>query len=84
MQGRWVIAGTPLDEPYPCRCKERPAHARGWKTWRCSPAWCPCAGAPTAGKPRDCCAYRVSPEAHVMAKAAWELEVRRRELEELL
>lgn len=77
---RWVIAGTPLSEPYPCRCKERPPHARHWKSWKCSPAWCPCAGAvPLHGDP-DCCGWHTTPADVVMAKAAWELRKRAEDL----
>lgn len=74
----WLIAGTSTSDPYPCRCRERPSWAK-----RCSPAWCPCAGRPDPFDP-DCCGFRYSPEEVVMAKAAWELERRRKEREEIL
>lgn len=66
--GVWIIAGTPISEPYPCRCQERPAWAR-----ECSAAWCPCAGRADPQTP-DCCGWRFSPADHVMAKAAWDLK----------
>ncbi len=71
----WLIAGTPLEDTYPCRCHERLGRT-------CSPAWCPCAGYPRPGMPSWCCSYRFSPADVVMAKAAWELK--RRQQEELL
>lgn len=78
----WIVTRTPLADTYPCQCHVRPAHAIGWKTWSCSPAFCPCAGRDPEGMPADCCSWRVGPEQHVMAKAAWDLT--KREREELL
>jgi hypothetical protein len=72
----WIVAGTPIGDMYPCQCHVRPAHARGWKTWTCSPAFCPCAGHEPEGRPADCCAWRVGPAEVVMAKAAWDLKKR--------
>jgi hypothetical protein len=68
---RWIIAGTPTDEAYPCRCfTDR-------KPWvkECSAAWCPCAGRTDPQGPA-CCGHRFSPAAVVMAKAAWDLQRR--------
>lgn len=75
---QWIIAGTSTAEPYPCRCKERPAHAIGWAKWQCSPAWCPCAGRTDPPEP-DCCGWHVTAADVVMAKAAWELQRRARD-----
>lgn len=52
--GRWLIAGTPIDEPYPCRCRN---------AGRCySPRQCPCTGRPDpeagGGDPQRCCGFR--------------------------
>jgi hypothetical protein len=51
MAMRWLIAGTPVTEPYPCRCDER-------KFSKCSPQYCPCAGRVDAlgEMPASCCA----------------------------
>ncbi len=47
--GRWLIAGTPLTEPYPCRCYR--GKACGMR--------CPCAGRTDAAQmPTRCCARR--------------------------
>jgi hypothetical protein len=72
----WIMAGTDSREPYPCQCHVRPLHARGWKNWTCSPAFCPCAGHDPEGRPADCCAWRVGPAEVIMAKAAWDLKKR--------
>lgn len=79
---RWIVARTPLGEPYPCRCHERPAWARRLATWECSAAFCPCSGRDPDGMPPECCSWRRSPADHVMAKAAWDLK--KRQEEELL
>jgi hypothetical protein len=54
--GRWLIAGTPIDEPYPCRCKGR----------SCVPRQCPCTGRPDpeagGGDSRRCCGSRYPAE----------------------
>jgi hypothetical protein len=52
--GRWLIAGTPIGEPYPCRCRN---------AGRCSaPRQCPCTGRPDPeagnGDPTRCCGFR--------------------------
>lgn len=72
----WIVAGTDCRDAYPCQCHVRPLHARGWKSWTCSPAFCPCAGRDPEGQPADCCAWRVGPADVVMAKAAWDLKKR--------
>ena len=44
--GRWLVAGTPAGDPYPCRCRGR-----------CSPNWCECAGrVDLLNVPATCCA----------------------------
>lgn len=51
----WVIAGTPVGEPYPCRCDELSPFGRV----QCDTKWCPCFGrADTFGTPDDCCGRR--------------------------
>lgn len=76
--GRWLIAGTALDQPYPCRCNERPEWAKD-----CSPAWCPCAGRTDREHvPASCCSWRVTPAMHVAAMQAWRAEKARREAQE--
>lgn len=60
----WIIAGTPIDQPYPCRCAERRGRV-------CSPAWCPCAGRsdpPGAA----CCGHRFTPQDHLTALREWQ------------
>lgn len=74
----WIVARTSNAEPYPCMCHVRPAHARTWKTWECSAAWCACAGRPDPQEP-DCCGWRRTPADAVMAKAAWDVKKRNRE-----
>jgi hypothetical protein len=66
--GVWLVAGTPVDQPYPCRCHER-------KGRQCSAAWCPCAGRLPCDRPpnRDCCSYRFGPGDHVQAMAEWRI-----------
>jgi hypothetical protein len=63
--GVWLIAGTPLDQPYPCRCSERMGR-------ECSAAWCPCAGR-SDPQTRSCCAHRFGPAEHKEAMAAWRI-----------
>lgn len=63
--GVWLGAGTPLDQPWPCWCRDIPE----WAT-SCSPAWCRCAGRPDPQGP-DCCANWISPAAHVQAMREW-------------
>jgi hypothetical protein len=57
--GVWLVAGTPLDQPYPCRCGER-------RYKECSAAWCPCAGRPDPPN-SQCCANWYGPADHVRA-----------------
>ncbi len=66
--GPWLIAGTPVTEPYPCRCHES-------RFGRCSPVFCPCAGRPDV-QPDPCCSGRVGPVEVVIAKAAYDLKKR--------
>lgn len=67
----WAVAGTPVTEPYPCRCHER-------KGKTCSAAWCPCAGRIDV-LPEPCCSGRLGPAEHVAAMRAWrEEQVRKR------
>lgn len=63
---KWIIAGTAIDEPYPCRCAERPAWAKA-----CSPAWCPCAGRSDPQGP-ICCGHRFTPQDHLVALREWQ------------
>lgn len=48
----WLIAGTPTDLPYPCRCFEAFNRRCGWL--------CPCRGRGDGlgTLPRNCCALR--------------------------
>ncbi len=64
----WLIAGTPVDEPYPCRCHES-------RFGRCSPLWCPCAGRPDV-LPEPCCSSRFGPAEWKAANLAWEAKRR--------
>lgn len=46
----WLIAGTPTDEPYPCRCST---------AGRCNPRYCPCHGrTDVETMPTICCGRR--------------------------
>jgi hypothetical protein len=47
----WLVTGTRVDDPYPCRCEERR---------RCNPRWCPCANRTGVldHLPETCCARR--------------------------
>lgn len=50
--GVWLVAGTALDQPYPCRCLER-----GQRD--CGSQWCPCFGrTDLAGLTPACCGVR--------------------------
>jgi hypothetical protein len=51
--GPWLIAGTLVTEPYPCRCHES-------RFGKCSPLWCPCSGRLDPQGP-DCCAVHNTP-----------------------
>lgn len=66
--GPWMIAGTPVGQPYPCRCHES-------KFGRCSPLWCPCAGRPDIF-PEPCCSGRFGPAEWKAANTAWEAKRR--------
>lgn len=60
--GRWIVAGTPVGDPYPCRCGERRGDT-------CSVKWCPCSGrVDLENVPADCCSRWYDPEAFT---AAW-------------
>jgi hypothetical protein len=69
--GTWLVAGTPADQPYPCRCAERLGR-------ECSAAWCPCAGRLDPPGP-GCCANWFTPADHMAAQEAWRIEKLRRE-----
>jgi hypothetical protein len=48
--GVWLVAGTPLDATYPCRCAT---------TKRCNPSYCSCLGrTDIETMPDVCCAKR--------------------------
>lgn len=64
--GTWVIAGSPIGEPYPCRCNERMGK-------QCSAAWCPCAGRTDPPNAR-CCANWFTPADHMEAMKAWRIK----------
>lgn len=51
--GVWAAAGTPVEDPYPCRCE--PGR-------RCNPKWCPCFGriGDLDHLPATCCAKRAA------------------------
>lgn len=63
-RGVWLVAGTPIDEPYPCRCAEA-------KYGRCNAAFCPCSGRPDP-QGANCCGHRFGPEEAARAAAAWQ------------
>jgi len=59
----WIVAGTSIFEPYPCRCEL-------WREGGCNPAWCPCSGRPLAATlPRTCCAWVNRPAVAAQARA---------------
>jgi hypothetical protein len=61
--GLWLIAGTPVGEPYPCYCG-RPVTLADGRTFTpdaCSPLWCQCSGRPDPQGPQ-CCAVFNTPE----------------------
>jgi hypothetical protein len=65
--GVWLLAGTPVSQPYPCRC-----HERRYKF--CSPVFCPCAGRLDLGNVGpECCAHVNTPERVTIATAAYHL-----------
>jgi hypothetical protein len=52
---KWIIAGTLLGQPYPCRCHE----LSPWDTSQCGSRYCACWGRlDTQNVPADCCARR--------------------------
>lgn len=53
-RGVWLVAGTALSAPYPCRCFE------GRDRWACENGRCPCWGrtdVATVALPAACCAW---------------------------
>lgn len=72
--GTWLIAGSPLGAPYPCRCRERIGK-------ECSAAWCPCAGRPAPWAP-GCCGAWNGPAEHRAAMAEWRARKLEREAAE--
>lgn len=61
--GRWLVAGTPIDQRYPCRCD----------AGDCSPAWCPCAArADAEAMPLSCCSRRTTPAQVAEARRAYD------------
>lgn len=61
---KWLIAGTDISAPYPCRCSERRGRV-------CSAAWCPCAGRSDPQGP-TCCGRIFRPEDHLVALREWQ------------
>lgn len=58
---RWIVTGTPVREPYPCRCHEA-------KYGACSVKWCPCVGRlDRENLPEMCCGQVWGPEAFMEA-----------------
>jgi hypothetical protein len=58
----WLIAGTPIDRTYPCKC----VLGQRCKPWYrgCESAPCPCAGrTDTDAMPAHCCARRAAESA---------------------
>jgi hypothetical protein len=52
--GVWIVAGTPIGEPYPCPCGDARHHKRD------PDRFCPCIGRrDLAVLPDGCCAVRV-------------------------
>lgn len=68
MSGRWLIAGTPTSEPYPCRCAES-------RYGRCSPMWCPCAARQDPPEAK-CCGHRTTVEDVQRAKREYAARTR--------
>lgn len=64
--GPWLIAGTPIGEPYPCRCSES-------LYGKCSPLWCPCSGRSDPQGPL-CCAVHNTPARWKEANTAYEMK----------
>lgn len=57
----WLVAGTSILKPYPCRCEY-------WREGGCDATWCPCSGRTDVWNfPAGCCAWINTP---AVAKAA--------------
>lgn len=70
LRGLWLVAKTPLQAPYPCRCA--PLTTGG----TCHPVYCPCAGRIDLDHvPAGCCGHRVRP--HHVAAATLETSLQR-------
>ena len=70
LRGRWLVAGTALEAPYPCRC----AFITSGGT--CHPVYCPCAGRVDLDHvPAGCCGHRVRP--HHVAEATLQTNLQR-------
>jgi hypothetical protein len=65
-RGQWLLAGTPQDQPYPCRCHEA-------KFGRCHPAFCPCGGRLDPQGP-TCCAVVNTPARVAQAAAEYRIK----------
>jgi hypothetical protein len=68
LRGAWIVAGTPVEDVYPCRCLE----SRG----ACSAVWCPCSGRLDVETAPAYCCCRVNTPA-VAARANAEYQARR-------
>lgn len=66
---RWLIAGTPTDVPYPCRCNPEGT---------CSPKYCSCSGRLDLENvgPR-CCAHVNTPEVAARAQSFYAVHQRK-------
>lgn len=61
----WLVAGTSILAPYPCRCQP-------WREGGCSALWCPCAGRlDLHNVPPGCCAPVNTPAVAAAAQAAY-------------
>lgn len=61
--GFWLIAKTPVNRRYPCRCRRKK---------ECDPRWCPCAGrVDLDGLPTHCCAPVNTPAVAAAAHGVW-------------
>jgi len=61
----WLVAGTSVFAPYPCRCE-------AWRAEGCSPLWCPCAGRVDVWNfPPSCCAWVHTPAVAKRAQDAY-------------
>jgi hypothetical protein len=62
----WLVAGTSLFAPYPCRCAPRRA------TGFCDPTWCPCGGRLDVWNfAQGCCAWWATPAVAAAAQRAY-------------